>query len=152
MAPPQGQIRPGRYLAFFLFIVVLLYGLVFGTGDHHLKPKLGIDLQGGTRVTLTARTETGGVPPRESLEQARQIVETRVNGIGVSGAEVVLDGSNLVITVPGEEGEQAKDLGQTAQLRFRQVEGQPIPAQPPQDQEQPDPSTTAPPPASTTAP
>ena len=34
MASPSGQIRPGRYLAFFLFIVVLLYGLVFGTGDH----------------------------------------------------------------------------------------------------------------------
>ena len=136
MAPPAGQIRPGRYLAFFLFIVVLLYALVFATPDHRAVPKLGIDLQGGTRVTLTARTANGGVPPKESLEQARQIIETRVNGIGVQGTEVVLDGSNIVITVPGEEGEQAKDLGQTAQLRFREVVGQPIPAQP---QEQPQP-------------
>ncbi len=147
MAPPAGQIRPGRYLAFFLFIVVLLYTLVFATPDHRPDPKLGIDLQGGTRVTLTARTESGGVPPKESLEQARQIIETRVNGIGVQGTEVVLDGSNIVITVPGEEGEQAKDLGQTAQLSFREVIGQPIPAQPPQ--EQPEPSA---PPASSTAP
>ncbi|GAB1512816.1 protein translocase subunit SecD [Actinophytocola sp. KF-1] len=141
MASPSGQIRPGRYLAFFLFIVVLLYGLVFATPDHKLEPKLGIDLQGGTRVTLTARTETGEAPSRESLDQARQIIETRVNGIGVSGTEVVLDGNNIIITVPGEEGEQAKDLGQTAQLRFRAVIGQPQAATPPAQEEQPSEST-----------
>jgi preprotein translocase subunit SecD len=128
VASPSGQIRPGRYLAFFLFIVVLLYGLVFATPDHKPTPKLGIDLQGGTRVTLTARTETGAAPTKEALNQARQIIETRVNGIGVTGTEVVLDGNNIIITVPGEEGEQAKDLGQTAQLRFRAVVGQPVPA------------------------
>jgi preprotein translocase subunit SecD len=135
--------------------VVLLYALVFATPDHRASPKLGIDLQGGTRVTLTARTANGGVPPKESLEQARQIIETRVNGIGVQGTEVVLDGNNLVITVPGEEGEQAKDLGQTAQLRFREVVGQPIPAAPPQQDPQPSQppaSTTAPPPTSTEPP
>ncbi|HWL99267.1 MAG TPA: protein translocase subunit SecD [Nocardioidaceae bacterium] len=152
MAPPAGQIRPGRYLAFFLFIVVLLYTLVFATPDHRAEPKLGIDLQGGTRVTLTARTETGGVPPKESLEQARQIIETRVNGIGVQGTEVVLDGSNIVITVPGEEGEQAKDLGQTAQLRFREVIGQPIPAQPPQEEQPTQPPASEAPPTSTEPP
>jgi preprotein translocase subunit SecD len=144
VAPPAGQIRPGRYLAFFLFIVVLLYALVFATPDHKAKPKLGIDLQGGTRVTLTARTENGGAPPKESLDQARQIIETRVNGIGVQGAEVVLDGNNIVITVPGKEGEQAKNLGKTAQLRFREVVGQPVPAQ-----AQPQPQQQQPPPAST---
>jgi preprotein translocase subunit SecD len=141
VASPSGQIRPGRYLAFFLFIVVLLYGLVFATPNHKLEPKLGIDLQGGTRVTLTARTETGEAPSRESLDQARQIIETRVNGIGVSGTEVVLDGNNIIITVPGEEGEQAKDLGQTAQLRFRAVIGQPQAAAPPPQEEQPSEST-----------
>jgi preprotein translocase subunit SecD len=131
VASSAGQIRPGRYLAFFLFIVVLLYGLVFGTGNHKLSPKLGIDLQGGTRVTLTARTLNGEAPSKEALNQARQIIETRVNGIGVTGTEVVLDGTNIIITVPGEEGDQAKNLGQTAQLRFRAVVGQPAAAQQP---------------------
>ncbi|TLW94352.1 protein translocase subunit SecD [Saccharomonospora piscinae] len=121
MAPPAGQIRPGRYFAFFVVIVAALYSLVFFTGDGSPTPKLGIDLKGGTRVTLTARTPDGSDPSREQLQQARQIIENRVNGIGVSGAEVLLDGSNVVITVPGEEGEQAKTLGQTAQLAFRQV-------------------------------
>jgi preprotein translocase subunit SecD len=99
----------------------LLYSVVFLTGGGQPTPKLGIDLQGGTRVTLTARTVDGRPPSRESLDQARQIIEQRVNGIGVSGAEVVLDGVNLIITVPGENGDQARTLGQTAKLYFRPV-------------------------------
>ena len=105
MAPTPGRIRPWRYLGAFAGIVVVLYALVFATGDHRAAPKLGIDLQGGTRVTLTARTETGGEPPREQLLQAQSIIEQRVIGLGVTGAEVVLDGTNLTITVPGDKGE-----------------------------------------------
>jgi preprotein translocase subunit SecD len=155
VASSAGQIRPGRYLAFFLFIVVLLYGLLFGTGNHRPSPKLGIDLQGGTRVTLTARTLNGEAPTKEALNQARQIIETRVNGIGVAGTEVVLDGTNIIITVPGEEGDQAKSLGQTAQLRFRAVVGQPAAAQPsPQQSTEPSapPSTGSSAPPSSDAP
>ncbi|TCK22695.1 protein translocase subunit SecD [Pseudonocardia endophytica] len=128
MASSTGTFRPWRYLVAFVGVMVVLYSLVFFTGGGGLAPKLGIDLQGGTRVTLTARTENGGVPPRDQLQQAQQIIEQRVNGLGVSDAEVVLDGSNITITVPGEGGEQARQLGQTAQLRFREVTGGPIPA------------------------
>ncbi|MGQ0717241.1 MAG: protein translocase subunit SecD [Pseudonocardiales bacterium] len=121
MAPPAGHVRPWRNLAIFAGIVAVLYSLVFFTGGGDPTPKLGIDLQGGTRVTLTARTVDGGPPSPESLSQARQIIEQRVNGIGVSGAEVLLDGNNLIITVPGENGDQARTLGQTAKLYFRPV-------------------------------
>jgi preprotein translocase subunit SecD len=129
VASTPGRIRPWRHLAAFAGIVVALYALVFFTGDKP-TPKLGIDLQGGTRVTLTARTESGGEPPREQLLQAQTIIEQRVNGLGVSGAEVLLDGTNITITVPGEEGDQARSLGQTAQLRFREVVGGPVAAAP----------------------
>ena len=131
MATTPGRIRPWRYLAAFAGIVVVLYALVFFTGDGRPTPKLGIDLQGGTRVTLVARTVDGGAPQRDQLVQAQQIIEQRVNGLGVSGAEVVLDGNNITITVPGDAGEQARSLGQTAQLRFRPVIGQPVSAGPP---------------------
>ncbi|WP_329048154.1 protein translocase subunit SecD [Amycolatopsis sp. NBC_01488] len=143
MAASAGHLRPGRYLALFALIVVVLYALVFLTGNHKPTPKLGIDLQGGTRVTLTARTPDGGQPTRESLNQARQIIEKRVNGIGVSGTEVLLDGNNVVITVPGEQGDQAKNLGKTAKLGFRKVVANATqPVVPPQ--------TTTPPPATGT--
>ena len=94
---------------------------MFLTGDKKAEPKLGIDLQGGTRVTLTARTPDGSPPSRESLDQAKTIIENRVNGLGVSGSEVIIDGSNLVITVPGDEGSEARNLGQTARLYIRPV-------------------------------
>jgi preprotein translocase subunit SecD len=136
VASTPGQIRPWRHLAAFVAIVAALYALVFFTGDGSPTPKLGIDLQGGTRVTLQPRTETGAEPPREQLLQAQQIIEQRVNGLGVSGAEVVVDGTNLTITVPGEQGDQARSLGQTAQLRFREVTGGPYAAQQ-QPQQQP---------------
>jgi preprotein translocase subunit SecD len=130
VATNPGRIRPWRYLATFVGIVAVLYALVLFTGGGGLSPKLGIDLQGGTRVNLQARTVTGVAPQRDQLLQAQTIIQQRVDGLGVSGTEVVLDGSNLTITVPGQEGEEARSLGQTAQLRFREVVGGPVDAAP----------------------
>ncbi|MCX5045305.1 protein translocase subunit SecD [Aldersonia sp. NBC_00410] len=113
--------RPTRLLALFAVLVAVVYALVFFTGDQSATPKLGIDLQGGTRVTLTARTPDGSKPSQDSLRRAQEIIETRVNGLGVSGSEVVIDGDNLVITVPGDNSSQARSLGQTARLYIRPV-------------------------------
>ncbi len=121
MAAPSGHLPVGRYLASLAGIVAVLYALVFFTGDSP-TPKLGLDLQGGTTVTLQARTEDGQPPSREALDQARQIIERRVNGLGVAEAEVVTQGADrVVISVPGTTGDEAKTVGQTAQLRFRPV-------------------------------
>ena len=120
----------GRYFGAFLLIVAVLYGLIFFTGSTR-TPQLGLDLRGGTTVTLTARTPDGQAPAQEDLELARQIIEQRVNGLGVAEAEVVTEGdSNIVISVPGDDGDQARQLGQTAQLRFRPVVQPPEPAAP----------------------
>lgn len=129
---------PWRPLTAFFVLLAVVYGLVFFTGGGSPTPKLGIDLQGGTRVTLTARTPDGKPPSREQLDQAKQIIEQRVNGLGVSGSEVVVNGNNLVITVPGDDGKQARTLGQTARLFVRPVENvQPATPQPAKD-DQPD--------------
>ncbi len=129
MASSSAPVHPYRYLALFLALLVGLYLLVFLTGTKAAKTKLGIDLQGGTRVTLTARTPDGSKPTRDALDQALQIISARVNGLGVSGSEVVIDGDNLVITVPGNDGNEARNLGQTARLFIRPVIGQPIPVE-----------------------
>ncbi|MCW2514681.1 MAG: preprotein translocase subunit SecD [Mycobacterium sp.] len=121
MASPSAPVHPYRYLTLFLVLLIGAYLLVFLTGDKQAKPKLGIDLQGGTRVTLTARTPDGSPPTRESLAQAQEIISSRVDGLGVSGSEVVVDGDNLVITVPGNDGNEARNLGQTARLYIRPV-------------------------------
>lgn len=121
MPPSQGSAHPLRLLGVYAVLLAVIYALVFFAGDHSPTPKLGIDLQGGTRVTLTARTPDGSKPGQDSLRQAQTIIENRVNGLGVSGSEVVIDGDNLVITVPGDDGGQAKALATTAKLYIRPV-------------------------------
>ncbi|MEO3757619.1 protein translocase subunit SecD [Mycobacterium sp. B14F4] len=121
MASSSTPVHPARYLALYLVLLVGAYCLVFLTGDKIAEPKLGIDLQGGTRVTLTARTPDGSPPTRDALNQAQQIINDRVNGLGVSGSEVIIDGNNLVITVPGSDSSDARNLGQTARLYIRPV-------------------------------
>ncbi|MFY1671784.1 protein translocase subunit SecD [Plantactinospora sp. WMMB334] len=142
MAPPQGQMRPGRQLAVLGLIFTVLYLLVFfaagakGSWSDRLEPKLGLDLIGGTRMTLEAATEAGEVPPASSLEEARQIIQARVDGRGVAEAEVVTEGNrNIVISVPGQNAD-LNDVGTPAELRFRKVlktadGGGPVNTQPP---------------------
>ncbi|MEU0552360.1 protein translocase subunit SecD [Micromonospora sp. NPDC005979] len=128
MAPPQGQMRPGRQLAVLGLIFVVLYLLVFfaggasGSFKDRLEPRLGLDLIGGTRVTLEATNSVDGKPPTaENLEEARQIIESRVNAFGVAEAEVVTEGNrNIVISLPGENRDLT-DVGSAAELRFRKV-------------------------------
>ncbi|MFD3703223.1 protein translocase subunit SecD [Nocardia sp. NPDC058658] len=121
MPPSQGSAHPFRLLGVYAALLAVIYALVFFTGDHSPSAKLGIDLQGGTRVTLTARTPDGNKPSQDSLKKAQEIIESRVNGLGVSGSEVVIDGDNLVITVPGEDSQQARALATTAKLYIRPV-------------------------------
>jgi preprotein translocase subunit SecD len=124
------QLPARRYFAVLALIIAGMYALIFFTGDSR-TPQLGLDLQGGTTVTLTARTPDGKAPDPADLELARQIIEQRVNGLGVAEAEVVTEGdSNIVISVPGDNGEKARELGATAQLRFRPVLQGPEPAAP----------------------
>jgi len=121
VASPSTPVHPARYLTVFLILLIGVYLLVFLTGDKRAAAKLGIDLQGGTRVTLTARTPDGSRPTRQALSQAQEIISDRVNGLGVSGSEVIVDGDNLVITVPGKDSSEARNLGQTARLYIRPV-------------------------------
>ncbi len=119
--------RPKRTLIIFLATIIALYGLVTLIGvtgdkgdDNAWHPKLGLDLEGGTRITLQAKAESGGVGATK-LEQARNIIDQRVNATGVAEAEVTTQGSDqIIIEIPGEKRANIVDqVGKTAQLRFR---------------------------------
>ncbi|GGM41292.1 protein translocase subunit SecD [Micromonospora sonchi] len=128
MAPPQGQMRPGRQLAVLAGMLVVLYLLVFFSGDasggwkDRLEPRLGLDLVGGTRLTLEATNSIDGrAPTAANLEEARRIIQGRVDGYGVAEAEVVTEGDrNIVISLPGENRDLT-EVGSAAELRFRKV-------------------------------
>src|SRR5690606_28836749 len=85
--------------------------------------KLGLDLQGGLRVTLQSDQDD---PLREDLAAARDIIENRVNQFGVAEALVQTAGDeSIVVELPGltaEDQQRALDLiGQQAVLEFRLV-------------------------------
>ncbi|MDQ4052309.1 MAG: protein translocase subunit SecD [Actinomycetota bacterium] len=109
--------RPGRTLVVFFLGVALAYGLVALTGTW--KPELGLDLQGGTRIQMQAV----GDPSSDSLEEARSIIDQRVNGQGVTEAEVTTQGDEFVVVeIPGDNRQDLVETVQRqAQLRFRLV-------------------------------
>jgi preprotein translocase subunit SecD len=140
VAPNAGTLRVGRYFAVLLGLFVVLFGIVFWPHQPR-TPKLGLDLQGGAQVILKAQTLNGKAPSKASLDQARQIITNRVNGLGVSAAEVVTQGNDrIVVSVPGASANDIKDVGGTALLQFRPLlpildsagqEQQSIPVTPP---------------------
>ena len=92
-------------------------------------PRLGLDLQGGTTVTLIPKPAPGEPPgsiTNEAIDQAVEIISERVNGAGVAEAEVAPQGNGanavIVVSVPGlTEDKLVAQLGQTAKLGFRPV-------------------------------
>lgn len=110
--------RAGRTLVVFFVVTAVVFGLVALAGAW--TPKLGLDLQGGTRITLIARD---GDNSSANLEEARRIIDSRVNGSGVSEAEVTTQGNRfIVVEIPGETRRDLVDtVKRQAQLRFRVV-------------------------------
>ncbi|MFD0009092.1 protein translocase subunit SecD [Streptomyces sp. NPDC127178] len=89
-------------------------------------PRLGIDLAGGTSIILEAKNEPGkpNAINETNMNTAVGIIERRVNGLGVSEAEVQTQGdSQIVVNIPkGTNAQQAREqVGTTAQLYFRPV-------------------------------
>lgn len=113
-----------RTLVLILIAMVALTGGMFVSG--HTTPRLGIDLAGGTTITLKAEAEPGkeSAVNETNMNTAVGIIERRVNGLGVSEAEVQTQGrENIIVNIPkGTDSEQArKQVGTTAQLYFRPV-------------------------------
>ena len=118
--------RPERSLALLALALVVLIALAFLQSATAVR--LGLDLRGGTSVTLQPRIAPGesGKVTNEAIDQAVSIIRQRVNSLGVAESEVAAQGSGtnrqIVISVPGDTGRRVVELvGQTAELRFRQV-------------------------------
>jgi len=124
--PVKTTARPARSLAILALVLIALTGIVFVQSATAVR--LGLDLRGGTSVTLQPRIAPGenGKVTNEAIDQAVSIIRQRVNSLGVAESEVAAQGSGtnrqIVISVPGDTGRRVVELvGQTAELRFRQV-------------------------------
>ncbi|WP_318204549.1 protein translocase subunit SecD [Streptomyces sp. SCL15-4] len=126
-APKRGRSasapsKPGRSLALILIAIVALAGGMFASG--HTTPRLGIDLAGGTSITLKAKADQGSAINKANMDTAVDIMNRRVNGLGVSEAEVQTQGNdNIIVNIPkGTNSKEAQEqVGTTAKLYFRPV-------------------------------
>ncbi|MEU0971425.1 protein translocase subunit SecD [Streptomyces sp. NPDC005917] len=126
-APKRGrsasaQSKPGRSLALILIAIAALTGGMFASG--HTTPRLGIDLAGGTSITLKAKADQGSAINKANMGTAVDIMNRRVNGLGVSEAEVQTQGTdNIIVNIPkGTNSKEAQQqVGTTAKLYFRPV-------------------------------
>lgn len=84
--------------------------------------RLGLDLQGGAYVVLEADPPPGYTGDlKAALKGAKDVIENRVNGLGVSEAEIQeASGNRLVVSIPGVSLAEAQNqVGRTAELKFK---------------------------------
>ncbi|MBC7592072.1 MAG: protein translocase subunit SecD [Salinibacterium sp.] len=101
---------------------VLAYGVIFEGASW--APKLALDLEGGTQITLTPKLGDGeAAPSGEQLNQAVSIIRQRIDASGVSEAEIATQGaSNIVVSIPGTPDEETlRRIESSAKLEFRPV-------------------------------
>jgi preprotein translocase subunit SecD len=107
-----------------LLVVFLLVGMIWGViAVQDLKPRLGLDLRGGSSVTFVPTNPRGGAPTDEQLNTTVDIIRNRVNSKGVAESEVNLEGNTIVVSIPDvpNPDDVIDAVGTTAQLQFRPV-------------------------------
>jgi preprotein translocase subunit SecD len=99
--------------------VAIAFGSLAATLSLGWGPKLGLDLAGGLSVVYKPTTHA----TTADMQEVVTILTNRVDGLGVSGATVNLQGKDVVVSVPGVKDARAvlQAVGQTAQLLFRPV-------------------------------
>jgi len=116
--PPQVGSRRSLIVSLVL-TVAIAFGALATTFSLGWGPKLGLDLAGGLSVVYKPTTHA----TTADMQEVVTILTNRVDGLGVSGATVNLQGKDVVVSVPGVTNARAvlAAVGQTAQLLFRPV-------------------------------
>ena len=111
--------RQRSLLISLVIVVVVALGSLGATLAGGWSPRLGLDLAGGLSVVYKPAHKVSTT----KLDEAVSILTHRVSGLGVSGATVGTQGTDILVQVPGVKDGQTilKQIGQTAQLYFRPV-------------------------------
>ncbi len=104
----------------WLFIIIFLIAFsIYLLVNYPFQ--LGLDLRGGSQLTLELIKNEGNVS-RDELDSVKAVLDKRVNNLGVSESNLQTLGSNqLIIELPGEQDPTAASriIGKTALLEFR---------------------------------
>ncbi len=108
-----------RKQGWFFFIIFLLTFSIYLLINFPLQ--LGLDLKGGSQLTLQLVKDNGNVT-KEELEAVNAVLDKRVNNLGVAESNLQTLGRNqLILELPGEQNplSASRILGKTALLEFR---------------------------------
>ena len=108
-----------RRQSWLFFIIFLLTLSIYLLINYPLQ--LGLDLKGGSQLTLQLIKDEGKVS-KEELEAVNAVLDKRVNNLGVSESNLqTLGRDQLILELPGEQNpiEASRVLGKTALLEFR---------------------------------
>lgn len=122
--------RTAKRILALLIILLVIFGWYFtirgipGVMDPIKdKVQLGLDIKGGVYAVLEADTgKLSGDKLQETMEQTKEVINERVNQMGLKEPTVTVEGMNRIrVELPGaEDSQEAIDtIGQTAQLEFR---------------------------------
>jgi preprotein translocase subunit SecD len=122
-----------RSLIWLLVIIGILAGVnaygVLVPKESSWAPKLALDLEGGTEIILAPQVQEGVAATAEQLNQAVGIIRQRVDASGVSEAEINVQGSNVVVSLPGTPDKETIDrIEASAKLEFRPVLATDVPS------------------------
>lgn len=101
------SLRTGKLLQFFVVIGVIIGIFAASIGWLAGNIRQGLDLQGGTHIIMQAEdTEQNKVTP-ESIVQVINIMQKRVNEMGLTEPIIQREGANrIIIELPGERDPQ----------------------------------------------
>lgn len=121
--PTSTARRTLLWLAAIIIACTLAVGGGVMAGAATWAPKLGLDLEGGTQMILQPKVESAGNITSEQLDQAVSIIRQRVDGSGVSEAQISTEGGrNVVVSMPGKPTDEERNLIKaSANMNFRPV-------------------------------
>ncbi len=108
--------RRQGWLFFIIFLIAFSIYLLI-----NYPFQLGLDLKGGSQLTLQLIKKDGNVK-KEELDSVKAVLDKRVNNLGVSESNLQTLGTNqLILELPGEQDPLAASriIGKTALLEFR---------------------------------
>lgn len=124
--------RPWQIALMFLVVAIAVYlvlpsdpGIHLGPVQREVKVVRGLDLQGGLRVLLEADLPPEIEVSAEQMQLARNIVENRVNALGVTEPVVQVAGSRrILVELPGVENQQQAidTVQETGLLEFVEID------------------------------
>ena len=120
----------GKAIVKFLVVIAAIIGcFAYFIGPLAGSLKQGLDLQGGTHIVLEAEDTEHGTADNDAVERAKQILERRINEMGLSEPIVQREGAKrIIIELPGvkDPDEAMKRIGKTAVLEFKNEKGETV--------------------------